>query len=94
MESYKIRIEKTLSGEVNPLGRRRVKIFIDTELPFVPIIGMKWEDIDLGIDIPVTGLTWEGENRRFLIRHTSSSLEEDEVNEKLKTALEKGWKEL
>lgn len=91
---YKVGIRITYNqereiGDYKP--SRRVKFSYETELPFVPVIGMQWEDEDKLINIPVNNLSWSGDDNKFIVKHHVSMASKEEIESFITDATAKGW---
>lgn len=105
--TWEVAINNVLSADDLPAGEGMFKVQISerwktsdkeytfvlvTYLPFVPQIGMRWEDSEKDINLKVENLTYFSDAEVFVIKNTIRDAEPDEVEARIYAREGKGWK--
>lgn len=73
-------------------GRKRtVDMEFETELSFVPYIGLKWEDESKAIDLNIQDIKYSGDYDKFIITKYRHSLDAEEIDDMVAIRQEIGW---
>ncbi|WP_409276391.1 hypothetical protein V1499_22950 (plasmid) [Neobacillus sp. SCS-31] len=84
---FKIQISETWKTD----ERRDYTFTLMTYLPFVPQIGLRWEDSDKDINLKVENLTYHSDKGVFLIRNTVRDADREEVEARIAARQGTGW---
>jgi hypothetical protein len=73
-------------------GRKRtVDMELETDLSFVPYIGLKWENESKAIDLNIQDIKYSGYYNKFIITKYRSNLDSKEIDDMVAIRQEVGW---
>ncbi|MET1123074.1 hypothetical protein ABWU59_29585 [Priestia megaterium] len=85
---YKIQITETWSTE----SKETYFFTLITHIPFVPQIGMRWEDSDLDINLKVENLTYHSNIGLFVIKSTHRHCDIEEIEARIYARESTDWR--